>query len=894
MIDPSYERRLNELWPRIRALLEDALDLPVDERPAFVSAGAGADEWVREQVLAMLRLHVEQPAALAGGARALVSELAPAMPEQIGAYRLLRLLGEGGMGSVYLGERADGEFRQQVAIKLIRAGFSQPELIERFKQEREILARLSHPNIARLFDGGLASDGRPWYAMEYIEGSPITEYCDAQGMDASARVQLLRQALDAVAYAHRHLIVHRDIKPSNLLVDRDGGVKLLDFGIAKIMDADRLVATQTIGGMLTPHYAAPEQISGDAITTATDVHALGVLLFELLSGERPYGATSRSSFEVQREVLEQSPPRLHSAWLRRQSEQVNVLPDRVSVQRSRELGGDLQRIVDHCLEKQSARRYATVTAFDADLQAWLEGAPVSVRSGRGYRVQKWLRRHAIASVIGAGVIVLLITALAVSLHQAERARVAAQQAQQQARTAQAIQKFLIDGYTKANPYNTDGRVVSARDLLEAGAARVDVDLADQAGVRAELHATFGRVFADLEQRQLAEREFALARDYFQSAQGRDTERALRMRAAIAEQQYYRGDVLGALEEFHALITETKALPVLADVFADMHTGQMMALVDLGRYPQAVTFSEAEIMPLLARTSEESSYGFSFALYNQAMAELYQLRLLRALDLVERFVRLDRRYIKATHPGLISDVQFIGILLTEFDQADRALALAQRVFEMRAQNYRADDPIMASARGRLAVAQSAMGNYAAADTAFGTAIEDFRRHRGTETDDIARIRRDYGFALLAMHREQDAAAQFRIAMSTWQALDGSNHPEALRCEAQLQAIEVRRGNPQAQQRLQEIAALQRSLGQGGLADSLVLIAATMPDAKGAQAMRAEALKMFLAQGRIKLARTLDPILVMPPELTARVQMLAQTAQAILDAARAASTKPAAPK
>ena len=878
---------INERWPRIRALLEDALDLPLAERLAFVAAGAGSDELVREQVLAMLRLHEQQPAALVGGARALIPNLAPelppAMPAQIGAYRLLRLLGEGGMGSVYLAERADGEFNQQVAIKLIRVGFNQPELIERFKQEREILARLSHRNIAHLFDGGVASDGRPWYAMEYVEGSPITEYCDAQKLDIRSRVRLFRQALDAVAYAHRHLIVHRDIKPSNLLVNKDGLVKLLDFGIAKVIDADRLAATQTVGGLLTPHYAAPEQINGNAITTATDVHALGVFLFELLSGVRPFGATSRSSFEVQREVLEQAPPRLESAWLRHQNETSKEASDRKFLRHNSELRGDLQLIVDHCLEKQALRRYATVAAFDADLQAWLDGAPVSVHSGAGYRVGIWLRRHALAAAAGTVVVLLLIAALVASLQQAERARIAAQQALQQARTAQAIQKFLIDGYTKANPYNTDGRVVSARDLLEAGAARVDTDLAEQASVRAELHATFGRVFADLEQRLLAEREFALARDYYQSAQGKDSERALRMRAAIAEQQYYRGDVTGALQEFAALIKETKSSRGLADVFADMHTGQMLALVDLGRYAQAVRFSEAEIMPLLMRTTDPSSYGFSFALYNQAMAELYQLQLLRTLDLVERFVSLDRRYIKPSHPGLISDVQFIGIMLNEFDQTDAALALAQRVFDMRAQSYRADDPIVASARGRLAAALSAVGRYEAADIAFSTAIRDFRHQRGAETDDIARIRRDYGFALLAMHREQDARAQFETAMATWSALDGPSHPEALRCAAQLQAIALRAGDAQAQEKLQQIAALQRHLGQGGLADSLVLIAETLTDAQAAQAIRAEALQMFNAQGRIKRARTLDSTASLAPELQARVQALAKTAQAILDAA-----------
>lgn len=873
-------------WPQIRALLEDALDLPAAERAAYVHSRAGDDPLVLKQVLDLLQLHADEPAALADGARALVDVTAALqpMPERIGAYRLLRSLGEGGMGSVYLGERADGGFTQQVAIKLIRYGFAQPGMVERFRQEREILARLNHPNIARLSDGGVAADGRPWYAMEHVQGVPITQWCEQHQLDAAARVRLLRQALDAVAYAHRNLIVHRDIKPSNLMVDAQGVVKLLDFGIAKLLDGDRLAATQTADGLMTPHYAAPEQISGEAITTATDVHALGILLFELLSGERPYGKTSRSSFEVQREVLEQAPPSLDAAWQAHQQRVTRggggALP-----RAPRALRSELQSIVDRCLEKQPARRYESVAALAADLDAWLQGAPVSVRSGRAYRIGKWLRRHALA--VGAAVAVagLLVSALVVSLTQAERARAAAAQASEQARIAQAIQQFLVDGYANANPYNTDGRVVTARDLLEAGAARIDTALADQPGVRAELHATFGRVFADLEQRRLAEREYGLARDYFESAAGHDVERALRMRAGIAEQRFYGDDVPAALIEFRALIEATRDLPQMADVYANMHTGVMLSLINLGRFAEAVSFSEQAVLPLLERTVAPSSYDYSFGLYNQALAELYRLNLPQALKLVERFVALDRAHVKPGHPGMISDVQFMAVLLIEFDRAEDALALATGVLKMRERNYRSDDAIVASSRGRLAVTLAAVGRLDEALAAYATAIADFTRQRGTETDDTARIRRDYALALLASGREADAAAQFERARATWRALDGRTHPDALRVEAQLAAIGARRGDLSSLSQLREIEALQRQLNQAGLAETLTLLSPLLAT-DAAAAARAEALALYRAQGRVLRARLLDPAYRPDPALAAGIETLAQTAHAVLDAAKRA--------
>ena len=304
---------------RIEELFHEALARPAGERRAFVSEASDDTELVRE-VNALLEDHD----SAAGYFQELTLKLADSATSElegvastgmvIGAYRTVRLLGRGGMGSVFLAERADGHYSQQVAVKLIRRGMDSEDLIRRFVSERQILARLNHPNIARLLDGGLSEDDRPYLILEYIEGTPLTTYCDDRHLDIDASLKLFIRVGRAVAYAHGSLVVHRDLKPSNIVVMRKGVVKLLDFGIAKILSeegSEQRTHTVTVTGsrILTPEYAAPEQITGGAITTATDVYGLGVVLYELLTGSRPLTLTDGSLVELERRVLEQHPTR---------------------------------------------------------------------------------------------------------------------------------------------------------------------------------------------------------------------------------------------------------------------------------------------------------------------------------------------------------------------------------------------------------------------------------------------------------------------------------------------------------------------------------------------------------------------------------------------------------
>ena len=337
-----------ELWHRVATVFDGAMELAPDERAAWLAEQCAGDTQLRSEVERLLAADaasddfLDRPLPLQSvcdAAERSVDE-ADMAGTLLGSYRVLRLIGVGGMGEVWLAERADGEFEQQVAIK--RLLYPTPELVRRFRHERRVLAGLKHPHIAQLHDGGVAPDGAPYFVMEYVEGEPITRWCDERGADLDTRLALFLQVCDAVQYAHRNLVVHRDLKPSNVLVDASGQVKLLDFGIAKVLEStEEGEATQTLIQRLTPDYAAPEQIRGEAITTATDVYALGVLLFELVAGERPY-RLGRQRGELERAIVA-TMPHLASAIAARS----NGAPR----QWARRLRGDLDRIVSKAMAK---------------------------------------------------------------------------------------------------------------------------------------------------------------------------------------------------------------------------------------------------------------------------------------------------------------------------------------------------------------------------------------------------------------------------------------------------------------------------------------------------------------------------------------------------------------
>ena len=415
---------------QIRALYEAALGLDPAACEALLDRECQGDENIRQEVERLLSSREPLPEWLAGpllgpAPRAvdLIVNSAHGMEgRQLHAYRLIREIGQGGMGSVFLAERVDGAYSKQVAIKLVRPGMNSAEILERFRREREILASLDHPNIARLIDGGSTEEGVPYFVMEFVEGQPITRWCDDRKLNVSRRLELFRKVCDAVQYAHQHLVVHRDLKPGNILVTSGGDVKLLDFGIAKLVGPEQtgeLSATLTMAPLMTPQYASPEQIKGDAISTLTDVYSLGVVLYELLTGHQPYHLLRVAMHEMARVISEEEPTRpsdvVGNTEERFEGEQTKppITPETVSEVREgglnrlrKRLQGDLDSILLTALRKEPSRRYSSVESFSDDLRRHLESRPVSAREDSvWYRVSRLVHRHPIG--VGAGVVSVL-------------------------------------------------------------------------------------------------------------------------------------------------------------------------------------------------------------------------------------------------------------------------------------------------------------------------------------------------------------------------------------------------------------------------------------------------------------------------------------------------------
>ncbi len=435
-----------ERWRVIDELFHAAFELPPNERGAFLEAGCRGDVSLRAEVEKLIEgsdqagSFIETPPVLDENTIALSESEAPSLIDlRLGAYKVIREIGRGGMGTVYLAARADEEFRKRVAIKLVTAGFDHETIIQRFRSERQILAGLDHPNIARLLDGGTTESGAPYFVMEYIEGQSIREYCDTHRLTIIERLKLFRTVCSAVHFAHQNLIVHRDIKPANILVTADGTPKLLDFGVAKLLspNAQGGEITEAASRVMTPEYASPEQARGETITTASDVYSLGVLLYELLTGHRPYSVSSLSMMKVIEAICEEEPAKPSTAIGRTVTSpgvggntEVTVTPEAVSKARDsepnrlrRELEGDLDNIVLKAMRKEPQRRYASVEQFSEDIERYFEHLPVIARQDTlAYRASKFMARHKAGVAAGVLIIIALVAGAATTLWQAHAAR----------------------------------------------------------------------------------------------------------------------------------------------------------------------------------------------------------------------------------------------------------------------------------------------------------------------------------------------------------------------------------------------------------------------------------------------------------------------------------------
>ncbi|MEM8559809.1 MAG: serine/threonine-protein kinase, partial [Bacteroidota bacterium] len=783
--DPTPKPGSADRWQRVEAVFEQALERPPAERAAFLDRACADD--------ADLRAEVESLLAAYGDASGYFGRLAdevvhPAFQEAgglpagtfIGPYEVVRLVGRGGMGEVYEARRGDGTFDQTVALKLVpRSGSA--AVLRRFEAERQILAGLDHPHIARLLDGGLSGEGRPYFAMEFVRGLPITTYCDRHRLGIDARLRLFRTVCDAVQHAHRRLVVHRDLKPSNILVaETEAGepvVKLLDFGIAKVLDVGpdvSVLETQTGLRLMTPEYAAPEQVRGETITTATDVYALGVLLYELLTGHRPYRLAERLPHEVERVILEEDPIRPSTAVTEVDTrpmapgtetpQALTIGPATVSEARAteasrlrRRLAGDLDRICLMALRKEPDRRYGSATDLAEDVRRHLDGLPVAAQPDTlGYRARKFVRRNRAGVGAAAAVALALVVGLGAALWQARVAATERDRAQTEAATATEVTNFLVGLFEASDPAETRGDSVLVREVLERGAERIETDLEERPEIRARLQYTLGlvyerlgvlpradsllsqaRVAYDTLGMSLVERAGAIdALSTLRRTQGRYDEAEVLDREALALARAADSDssiaavlnnlgytliVKGAYDEAEPVLRESLALKrALHDTTAREDVA--VTLDHLGilfyyrrDYEQATTYFGQALDMLRVIHDAQPHPDLAVALDNTASLHLALQQYDEAEPLIREALAMHRALHPEPHPSLAIGLNNLGVLLLRTDRLFEAKAAHEESLSIKQVVYGPDHPSTGNTLGWLGAVAREQGDLGEAET-----------------------------------------------------------------------------------------------------------------------------------------------------------------------------------
>jgi len=749
----------SERWQWLDAALRAMLELDPAERERAIAARC-ADHPELAAELRRLVGYADQagPLERIGQSASLADALdaISARAGTIGGWRLLHRIGAGGMAEVFLAERDNEGVTQRAALKLMARGLGSAELRARFLRERNILARLSDARIARYFDGGIADDGHPWLAMEYVDGRPIDRYCHEENLTLRKRLDVFREVCGAVAHAHRHLIVHRDIKPSNVLVSRDGQVKLLDFGIAKALAADDEDATHTRSRLLTPHNASPEQLRGEPASTVTDVFLLGLLLFELLAGRRPYAQFESDPFLHEQAVREQDPPAPSAA-----------LADSLRLNRASappiapaELRGDLDVIVLAALRKDPAARYSSVERLDEDIAAWIEGRPVAARGDRvGYRLRKWLGRHRLAAVgasaalLVAGVYtILLVRQNRLVAEQRDHATVAAAQ-------AAAVKDFLLDLFSEADPSKALGEKLSVGAVLEKGSARIADGFAGQPRVRAEMLHTIGAAYHALgnhtRARELVGKAVELRRQWPDA--GVELSRSLSELAAIERDDSHLDESIAlAREAVQRAGTDvhTRALALNA-----LGVGLLMRDQELGAARQAL--DEALIVYRTWPTPDP--IRIAIAQGNRAAIDLSDGKLDAAETGLAAALDVLAPRLGDIHPEVTALLYNLARLEERRGKFAEAETHFNRVLGAETQVLGAEHPDVAIDRTRLAYVQGERGNYEQAERNFADALAILRAKLPADHKRIAENQMGYAEALLERGQAKTSEAHIDEAI-----------------------------------------------------------------------------------------------------------------------------------
>ncbi len=759
-------------WERIQALFHDAADLPEPEQRAFLEGHCGDDAGLVADVLALLR-------ADAGGGTLIdrdVSQLAhevlgEALPpslrvEDFGPYRLRGVLGEGGMGVVYLAERAD--LHRLVAIKILRDAWLSPARRERFAIEQRMLAQLNHPSIARLYDAHTLPDGTPWFVMEYVHGEPLTGYCETRALSIAARLALVRAVGEAVQHAHRHLIIHRDLKPSNILVRQDGSVRLLDFGIAKHLDSSGAPVDQTRTALrlMTPAYAAPEQIRGESAGIYTDVYSLGVILYELLVGRLPFDLSNRTPAEAETILVERDPEKPSSAAKRMATLRGPRFPPV-----SRSAWADLDVLCLTAMHKDPQRRYRTIEAFVRDIDHFLKGEPLEARpDSMRYRVNKFVRRNWRPLAGATAVFLTVVTLVAfytVRLATARNAAVA------QAARTQRIQSFMLSLFRGDDEAAGPAESLRVVTMVDRGVQEAQ-SLRAEPAVQAALYQTLGGIYQQLGNLAQADSLLRTALDRRRALFGPDDEEVISSLVSLgllrdAQALYDTAEtvVRDALERARRALAPDH--PVRARSTAAL--GRI--LEDRGDYTNAIPVLE-EAVRLNATAGGETSPDYRSSLTELANSHFYVGHLDLSDSLNKRMLAIDRQVNGAGHPNVADDLLNLGAIEFErghFADAERydrqALAIVRGW-------YGTDHPETASNLTLLGRAIVSQGRYQEAEGMLREALAIQERVYGTVHPRVASALNELGRVAQQRGHLDEAEADFRRMADIYRTIYHDKH------------------------------------------------------------------------------------------------------------------------
>lgn len=725
---------------------------------------------------------------------------------QLGPWRLLSLIGHGGMARVFLAERADGAYRQQVALKLLWPGLSSGNVLARFDQERQILAALDDPRLARLIDGGISDDGCPWLAMELVEGLPVDRYCDENRLSVKARLRLFVEIAAAVSAAHRRLVVHRDLKPANVMVTADGRVKLLDFGIAKLLDADVMVgaapATRRAERLLTPEYASPEQLTEQPVTTASDVYQLGALLFELLAGQPPHQRSGLTASEFEQRILEGDAPRPSARVRALDADRAAAVAQARATNRKRliaDLRGDLDAVVGCAMATDPEARYASADAMLQDVKRLLHGWPVVARvPRRWYRLGKFVGRHRTGVALSLLGILAILAGLAGTSWQTQIAAA-------EARKAEEVKQFLVDIFEINAPDAAQGAQVTARELLDRSAERIRGELAGQPGVQSELMAILGDTY----------RRLAL----FEQAEPM-LETALQMRLQlygpghqhVAESRYLLGTLyrhqgrFDLAEEFldQALEIRRARLGRQHPLVADTLLGLLELRRAQGRHPEAEPLAQEALAiyrqaypdwdPRVVRAER----AVAVTLHNRGEIEQAEQLYLKGIETL-------RAHHGDVHTEIASSLHNLGFIAMRNNEYARAESLLREALEIKHQIYGQEHSELVTTLAALGHTLEQQGDLAGAEGLYRQALTMLRQTALPSHPRIASGLHSLGSVLLQQQRPDEAEPLLRESLDIRRQVLGPEHRQTLATEQLVVEVQIALGEMEVADSLQPVTA-----------------------------------------------------------------------------------------